>query len=250
VSDAAAGDGDLVRRAARRARAGDGRLVAPASPARLAAYRARLAGARELVLTGETAVELGPPPRRSAHAVLWTAAPGLVADGEIVVFGPPLRAAARAARDYAQLVLLEVAAGVPDPARLEASVVLTRRLPGLMARMVPGRLWLRASRAALAAGLDFPLVAAALAEACRAAVPGIASVACLFASGPAAAVTDLAALAAEARARAGRHPRLRGGPGGTLECALLDCAACDERPVCDRIRAATAIGPAAPEARR
>ena len=243
----------LVARARRAARA-RGPVRPAADAARLDAYRSRLAGAPEVVLAADTAVELGPPRRRSAHAVAWTATPGLVADGRLVVVGPDLGEPGAAERAYVQLVLLEVAPGAsPDVARLEAQQFFTRRLPGLMARMLPGRLWLRASRAALAAGLDFSLVAAALGRACRAVAPEVCAVECVFASGADDDVADLAALAAEVRA--GRHHRLALGADGAWECVDLDCDACDDRPVCDRIRAATAIRrrvrpplPAAPKA--
>jgi hypothetical protein len=261
VSDAPRPDSldALVTRVLAAARA-RGRARPAARPTRLADYQARLAGARELVLTAETALELGSPRRRSAHAVLWTATPGVVTDDQLVVVGPDLDPRGGGDRAYVQLTLVEVApdAARDEPrgaggsalvARLEAQQFLTRQLPGVMARLLPGRLWLRVSRDALAAGLDFALLAAALRRACRTVAPAVRAVACVFASGADDDVADLAALAAEARVHAGRHHRLALGGDGAFECADLDCATCDDRPVCDRIRAATAIRRREPTAR-
>jgi CO dehydrogenase/acetyl-CoA synthase beta subunit len=215
-------------------------------PLRLLEYRRSFdAGsepANKILLAADTAVELGPPARASAHAVIWTAEPEMIRDGRVSLLGPDLAACLGAERDYAQIILLGIvrAPGL-DLFRLEAIQFLTRRLPGVMARVVPGRLWLRVSHQAIAAGLDFALLGTALAEAFRREVRGILAVESVFITSDRAEVEKFSALAAEARIYSGRHRKISLGGAGDYECEELNCESCEEKPVCDQIREVTAI---------
>lgn len=215
-------------------------------PLRLAQYRRSFDGGSEsvdrILLAADTAIELGSPSRASAHAVIWTGGSEIIRDGRSTLLGPDLAACRGEERDYAQIILLgaEHFTGF-DLLRLESIQFLTRRLPGVMARAVPGRLWLRVSHQAIAAGLDFALLGTALAEAFRQEVQGILAVESVFVTSDRAEVERFSALAAEARIYSGQHRKISLGGAGDYECEELNCESCEEKPVCDQIREVTAI---------
>jgi hypothetical protein len=192
-----------------------------------------------VVLAADTALELGPPPAASVNTILWTWAEGVVTPGRVTLRGPDLDKARPGAHDFAQIVLLGLPAREElDFFRLDGAAFLGTRLPGVMARALPGRLWLRVSRAAQAAGVDFALLAAALREACEDELGPAVSLECLFVSEGA---DEFLGLASEVKVLTGRHRKLALAGDGGYECVDLDCEGCAEKPVCDRIREAAEI---------
>lgn len=216
------------------------------NPSALAQYRRKIEThphpREEILLAADTAVELGPPACASLHVVLWTAESEIIRDGYITLVGPDLPACRGEKRDYGQILLL----GLTQPPgmdffRLESIQFLTGRLPGVMARAVPGRLWLRISYQALAAGLDFLLFGTALAEAYRQETRGVSAVETIFITSGRDLMERFSALAAEAKIYLGQHQKISLGRAGEYECEELNCAACEEKPVCDQIREVTVI---------
>ena len=124
----------------------------------------------------------------------------------------------------------------PDPFDIDTTQYLINRLPGYMVRSVPGRLWARVSRKALAAGMSLATLGQALVVAYSNGFEEIAGVEVLFVTSATAEVEELAPIAAEATILAGRHKKLVLSPDGDVECADLDCDTCDEKPVCDNLR--------------
>jgi hypothetical protein len=55
-------------------------------------------------------------------------------------------------------------------------------------------------------------------------------------------VEALEPIGREAQALLGMHKRLTLSDGGELECPDLDCDRCEDRPVCDSLRAVTIRG--------
>jgi len=195
-------------------------------------------GAPEVILGPETAVELGHPSVASHSAVLCTERAALVRHGRVTCLGPDIDALVQGARQpFAQLVLLGLApGGRPDPFDLENAQYLTNRLPGHMVRSVPGRLWVRIGKAALARGMSLKTVGRALIAAYEADFEDVAAVEVLFVTASTREVESLAPLATEAAVLAGRHKKLVLSPDGEIECTELNCETCDERAVCDNIR--------------
>lgn len=233
--------GHLIRRAREKLTAREFATVRASGAERLSEYRRRfpeVAAERSVVLAEDTAVELGPPSRAAVNMVLWTTTPRRVEDGRVSLVGSDLNAGPPE-RDYAQVVMLGLEKPV-NPFTLESRQFLARRLPGIMARMVPGRLWLRVSREALAAGADFALLAAALRESYREELSG-AAVECIFITAGREEVEDFSGLAAECRILTGRHKKITLAADGDYECEELNCEGCADKPVCDRIREVAVI---------
>ncbi|MEW6441565.1 MAG: hypothetical protein AB1640_11585 [bacterium] len=195
-------------------------------------------GKAEVILSDEVAVELGHPSTSSRAMALLSWQPGLVRPGCVSLLGPDLEAMEPGvSHPFAQVVLLEVKEGrMPDPFAIDSAQYLLHRLPGYMVRSVPGRLWVRVSRAGRAAGLDLQVVGSALIAAFTGDFDEVEAAEVVFVTSSRADVEALRQVAAEADILAGRHKKLVLGVDGTVECRELACDTCDEKPVCDNLR--------------
>lgn len=191
-----------------------------------------------LVLSGDVAVELGHPSTVSQNVVLLTSAPGQVRHGTVWTLGPELGEMSRGERrPFAQVVLLQLRQGATiDPFRLETAQYLTNRLEGYMVRSLPGRLWVRISQKARAAGLNLSTVGRELIRAYLEQFEAVEGVEVLLVTSSADEVKALAPLVTEAQILTGQHKRLTLDAEGELECVLDDCDSCNEKPVCDNLR--------------
>lgn len=189
-----------------------------------------------MVMAADTSRELGSPQCLSLNAVLWTAKEGLVNDNAFWLLGDDLGELGPRG-DYAQFVLLQTDAGLgPIPFEMESAQYLIRRLPGLMSRAVPGKLWFRISKSAMQHRLDFSLIAAALCRAYKEEIKGIVAVESVFVTNNRSSIKELEGLAMEARVIAGLHQKVSLGADGNYECDEFNCDDCDNQPVCDQIR--------------
>lgn len=195
-------------------------------------------GRPTVVLGPQVGVELGHPKTSSRVVIATTSTTGLVEDGRITRIGPDLDTLVGTPFvPFGQALLLEVRPDSgPDPFELENTMLLTNRLPGYMVRSVPGRLWVRIDRDAIAGGMSFKTIATALWCAYHKGFDEVTAVETVFVTRSIDAVEALAPLALEAKARSGEHKKLVLNADGELECAEESCDICDERNVCDAAR--------------
>jgi len=197
----------------------------------------RRSGRASIVPADECAVELGAPGRANVNVVMWTKHGSLVEDGRINLVGPNIRRGEEVSLPYAQVVMIELEEGAEaDPFTLESTQYLSNRLPGYMVRTVPGRLWARISRDAVAGGMDFAALGGALVAAYKQDFPEVRAVEVLFVTESDAHVSELEPLTAEARILQGKNKKLVLVGDGEYECTELDCDECDEKEVCDEVR--------------
>jgi len=234
--------GDLIRRI--HEMLGGFEVLAPGDTAAVAAlgYEPRKKRQASVVLAGDTALELGAPGTPSVCRALWTRTPGLVTDrvyihGEI---GREGQAAPGEPRGASSSLLLLALVELPedlDPLEspMAGVVHLTHRLPLVMTRALPGRLWIRVHRRA-AGAFSLRALAQTVRAACAAELAGVARVDVVIAAGDDARVRAFEPLAAAAGIVDGEHRRLRWEEDGGISCSDLDCRTCDEKPVCDTIR--------------
>jgi hypothetical protein len=192
----------------------------------------------EIVLATNLAVELGPPDLASRALILTTERQELVCRGLVTVVGPDLQDVPAPSRlPFAQVIMLALAPGArPDPFALENAQYLMHRLPGYMARSIPGRLWIRVSSDAHRAGLTLWNVGAALIGSYLEDFPEVVAAEVLYVTSDSDHVSALGPVALEAEVVAGKHRKLAISKDGELECADLSCETCEERPVCDGLR--------------
>ncbi len=192
----------------------------------------------EVILAEDCFVELGHPSTASVSTVLLTFRQDLVRHGDVTVVGPDFSGmAAGERRPLGQVILLHVdPARVPDPFSLENAQYLMHRLPGWMARAVPGRLWVRVGKKQRAAGLSLLAVGSALCATLAEDFPGVRAAETLFITSGLPDVAALDQIALEASILSGKHKKLALGMDGEVECTDLACDTCDEKPVCDNLR--------------
>jgi CO dehydrogenase/acetyl-CoA synthase beta subunit len=195
-------------------------------------------GRPEVILGEDVAVELGHPSTASQVLVLLSHQPELVQAGRISIVGPDLDAMEDGGRHpFAQVVMLAVKPGeTPDPFETDNTQYLMHRLSGYMVQSVPGRLWVRISKAGRAAGLTLKTVGSALIAAYTHDFEVIEGAEVVFVTSSSDDVNALSQLSTEVNILAGRHKKLALGVDGEVECQDLNCDTCDEQPVCDSLR--------------
>ena len=190
-----------------------------------------------IVPADRTAVELGPPGLSSADLLLITAQNDLVHDGRVTILGPDLPGLDGARAGWCQAVILAVdPVSGPQRFALENRRFHLNRLPGYMARSVPGRLWVRVDRDLMGRGFTLVDVGRALYAAYRLEDLPVSNCEALLAAGPEALVHPFEAIADKAQALARENLKLELAADGSYTCEDLDCEACDEKPYCDQIR--------------
>ncbi len=206
--------------------------------ARKTGFAERRKGKPEMVLASDTAVELGHPTTASRVLLLTTTRRELVNPHAVTRIGPDFdQSPPGERRPIAQVVLVALRPGAnPDPFELDSAQFLINRLPGYMVRSIPGRLWVRVSKRAVAAGLALDTVARALCCAYERDFDEVDAVEVLFVTSSAADVEALAPVVLEADVIRGRHKKLAISPDGDLDCNELTCDTCEEQPVCDDLR--------------
>jgi len=195
-------------------------------------------GTPTVVVGGNVGAELGRPPAPSHALVLTTTEADLVSDGRVRCKGPELSSADPAANlPLAQVVIAAHAPGeAPDRFDLERAQFWTDRFPGVMARAMPDRLWLRVERSQIAAGLTLQTLGRALAAIYRREFPALTAVEVLLITGSEEDVRALGPVAADARVIGGGIKKLVAVEAGVYECPDLDCDSCADQATCDALR--------------
>lgn len=195
-------------------------------------------GEPTVVIGANVGAELGHPPSPSHAFILTTSDSSLVRDGLVQCTGPELTDAQPEKKlGFAQVILASCnPEHLPDPFQLESTQYLANRLDGYMARTMPGRLWVRVSRRALATGFDLRTLGFALISAFRMDFPRLRSIEAVLVTGEPERVSALDSIAAEAKVIGGRHRKLVYVEKGLYACEDLNCETCDERSTCDALK--------------
>ncbi len=192
-------------------------------------------GLPAVVVGDDVGVELGRPGTESRALLLTTGDTHRIHDGLIRCCGPEL---AGAGRPLPLALIVLVAMDPEQPAhlaQLESALHLTNRLPGVMSRTLPGRLWIRVGRGRLRDGFGLSALGTAAWVAFRRDFPQLLGVEVIVAT-HGALIAELSSLAAEAHVLAGKQRKLRLVGEGEAECLDLACGDCDDQPLCDELR--------------
>jgi hypothetical protein len=189
-----------------------------------------------IVTAEETALELGSPRHVSLAALMWTMNEGVITEG-VWTSGIGFKKIKEPRADLILAVMTQVPRGFdPGDARFRGILNLSNRIPGYMARSVPGKLWIRISRGLIDSGFSPVSLGQCLVYAFHDAVPGLGPVAAIVAAGDGNLTRDFAPIHGLERAYSGKNRKLSLEASGVLECADLNCSSCDEKPSCDTIR--------------
>lgn len=210
----------------------------PQTLSKMFGFTGRGKGRPQIVLAGDTAIELGHPRTASQSMVLMTFQPELVSHNRISIVGPDFEDMREGGQHaFAQVVMLAIRSDrLPDPFDADSAQYLTNRLAGFMVRSVPGRLWVRISRQGRAEGLTLKTIGSALIAAYGGDFKGVEGVEVVFVTSGRDDVEALAQVGVEASILAGKHKKLFLAVDGGIECSELDCDSCDSKQVCDNLR--------------
>jgi len=195
-------------------------------------------GKAEIVLSEDTAVELGHPSAGSLSMVLMTNRAANIKDNRITVVGPEVWEMDDQTRyPFAQVILLAIDCDTPpDPFEIDRLQFLTNRLPGYMVRSVPGKLWSRISKKGVKAGINLSAIGSAVINAYKHEFENVKAVEVLYVTSSKNDIAELEKVKVEEEILSGQHKKLVLGINGEVECTGLNCDTCAEKPVCDSLR--------------
>lgn len=205
--------------------------VATFSAADQAAWPA--GGSSNLVLSSDTAVELGSPKTAATSFLLWTDQPSAVRHGAISLIGPDIFRETRPLTPFGKAVLIEISGfdeeNSYDRYREMELAKYDVSLAGYMMRAVSQyqREWSRISRKAVADGFSLGMLGAALIHELMK-KPYVHAVELVFVT---AGVDDVLALKAIGDSVA----EITGAMNKMVEEMDFDCSSCEFSPVCDEV---------------
>jgi CO dehydrogenase/acetyl-CoA synthase beta subunit len=190
-------------------------------------------GNSNLVLSADTAVELGSPKTAATSFLLWTERPGAVRHGSIHLIGPDVSRDTRPLTPFGKAVLVEVSGfdetNSYDRWREMELAKYDVSLSGYMMRAVSQyqREWSRISRKAVTGGFSLSLLGGALIHELMK-KPYVRGVEILFVTST---EEDVLALKAIGDGVA----EITGAMNKMVEEMDFDCSACEFKPVCDDV---------------
>ncbi|MFZ5564337.1 MAG: hypothetical protein ACOZBW_09810 [Thermodesulfobacteriota bacterium] len=188
---------------------------------------------RNLVLSSDTAVELGSPKTASTAFLVWTGDINKVADGRITLIGPDIPKETRELVPFGKAVLVAVSgfdeANTYDRFREMEMTKYDIHPAGYMMRAVSQyqREWSRISKTAKADGFSLPVLGRALIHELKK-KPYVHAAEVIFVTS---AADDVAAL----KAVGDKVAAITGAMNKMGEEMDLDCDACDYSAVCDSV---------------
>ena len=186
---------------------------------------------RNMVMAGDTAVELGNPGDASVSFLYWVEEPGSLTNGRITVIGPDIPESAGSRLPFGKVAIIG-ATGFDAENSLHRyreleSVRYALHLKGYMMRAASGygREWSRVSREAHQGGFSFAILGKALVDSYLE-LDYVHSVELIFVTGTHERVLWLSQTAGEVDAIVGAMHKI-------MEESLFDCETCDYSVICE-----------------
>ncbi len=200
-----------------------------------------------IVMSADTAIELGHPQTESMAFLMWTDSPDRIKDGVTTVVGPELDMLAAGKAPLGKITLLGVHDFTEENAYdrfLEMDLIRTRlSLEGYMLRAVPqmNREWSRISREALNKGFSLNILGNELIREYRK-LPYVDAVEVIFITS---SVKDIQKF----RPTGDKVSQITNAMNKIFENIELDCASCDFSDVCNEVEGLRAMHKRAREKR-
>jgi len=191
----------------------------------------------EIILRGDTFVELGNPLAGSSAFVLWTNDPSLIHDGKITLLGPDIPESSGASLPFGQVLMIGGKQfSDMDHERLVQYQYASDQIEGYMIKSAPDRVWTRVGKKAAKKGFNFETLGKALMSICRQEESRVEAMEILFVTSSKEDVKQLDELSVQinkiSKEIIKENWKVR---GYDVEC-LSDCSSCGEKVVCDNIR--------------
>ena len=190
-----------------------------------------------IILRGDTFIELGSPEAGSCALALWTDTPSLIRDGQITLVGPDMSEAPGATLPFGQVVLVGGTDLSPaDHQSVGQAQYVADQIEGYMVRATSRNMWTRVSKDAAAKGFGFEALGRALMAIYRSTVPRVQAIEIIFVTTSKDDVLGLDDIAGGVRDRGAEIVKDQWKARGfDLDCDL-DCRSCHDKDVCDDVR--------------
>jgi CO dehydrogenase/acetyl-CoA synthase beta subunit len=188
-----------------------------------------------VVLAEDSLLELGSPEKLSLSRGFWTKKKDLVKN-QLLVHTPDLSKQKGASLSFLHFVIIELQENQdPTNTLLFRPMNLTNKLPLVMTRTVPGKLWMRIHKKIFK---KFSLYN--FGQTIRAhyihKFPQIKNIDIILAAGDELFISKFEKFSKAAAIISGENRRLQWEEDGIVVCNDLDCNVCDEKAACDTIR--------------
>ncbi|MFA5375712.1 MAG: hypothetical protein WC455_08175 [Dehalococcoidia bacterium] len=193
----------------------------------------------DLILRGDTFVELGSPDVGAASFLLWTDDPSLVKSGRVTLIGPDIPDSEGASLPFGQVIIAAGKKLSSDKHEIiDRTQYVSDQIEGYMLKSMSRQMWSRVSKDAAAKGFSFETLGKALMTIFKSSVPDIEAVEVLFVTTSKEDLQPLEELGEQIREISKNMTKeIWKTKGYDIECfSTFDCASCPDSAVCDEIK--------------
>ncbi|MFA5367664.1 MAG: carbon monoxide dehydrogenase [Dehalococcoidia bacterium] len=193
----------------------------------------------DLILRGDTFVELGNPEVGSVSFLLWTDDPSLVKSGRVTLAGPDIPESKGASLPFGQVIIVAgKKLGGDKHEVLEGTQYVSDQIEGYMLKSMSRHAWSRISNDVAAKGFSFETLGRALMAVFKSSIPEVEAVEILFVTTSKEDLQPLEDLSEQVREISKNVTKdVWKSKGYDIECfSTFDCDACPDRTVCDDIK--------------
>jgi acetyl-CoA synthase len=193
----------------------------------------------DLILRGDTFVELGSPDVGSSSFLIWTDDPSLVKSGRIMVIGPDIPESEGASLPFGQVIIVSGKKLSSDKHEIiDRTQYISDQIEGYMLKSMSRQMWSRVSRSAAEKGFSFETLGRALMAIFKTAIPEVEAVELLFVTTSKEDLEPLQELGEQIREISKNVTKeIWKTKGYDIECfSTFDCKSCPDSAVCDEIK--------------
>ncbi|MBF0226971.1 MAG: hypothetical protein HQK76_16120 [Desulfobacterales bacterium] len=189
-----------------------------------------------VVLSEDTALELGPPKFTSLSCVLFTNQNNTVKDG-IWIKGTDFPNTKKQAISFAQIIMLELDkdSDATNP-KIQTLKYLSNKIPGYMPRNIPGKIWVRIHKNLIDKGFSLVELGSALISEYKKHIKNIKSISIILISDEPDCIKKFEDINLKANKIYEENIRSKLDSIGAISCDSLNCTSCDEKIYCDTIK--------------
>jgi CO dehydrogenase/acetyl-CoA synthase beta subunit len=192
-----------------------------------------------LVLRGDTFLELGNPDVGSASFLLWADDPSLVKSGRVTLIGPDVPESEGASLPFGQVIIAGGKKLSGDKHELlERTQYVSDQIEGYMLKSMSRQTWSRISKDAAGKGFSFETLGKALMAIFKSSIPDVEAIEVLFVTTSKEDLQPLEELGEQIREISKNVTKeIWKTKGYDIECfSTFDCKSCPDSAVCDEIK--------------
>ena len=193
----------------------------------------------DIILRGDTFVELGSPDVGSASFLLWTDDPSLLKSGRITLIGPDIPESEGASLPFGQVIIAAGKKLSGDKHELiERTQYISDQIEGYMLKGMSRQMWGRISKDAARKGFNFETLGRALMAIFKSSIPEVEAIEIIFVTTSKEDLEPLQDLGEQVREISKNVTKeIWKSKGYDIECfSPYDCNNCPDSTVCDEIK--------------